>query len=48
MLTMGWNALGLAIFRGFHGGGDGLAWLLGMVVVGAVVWALVRPNKDAA
>jgi hypothetical protein len=45
MLTTGLNALALGYFRGFHGGGDGLVWLLGLVIVGAVVWALVKPNE---
>ncbi len=50
MLTTGSNALALAIFRGFHGGGDGLVWLLGLVIVGVLVWALIRPsgNNDPA
>jgi hypothetical protein len=45
MLTTGLNALGLVFFRGFHGGGDGLVWLFGLVIVGAVVWALVKPSE---
>jgi hypothetical protein len=44
MLTVGSNALALTYFRGFHGGG-GLVWLLGLVIVGAVVWALVKPSE---
>jgi hypothetical protein len=50
MLTTGLNALALGFFRGFHGGGDSLVWLFGLVIVGAVVWALVRPsgNNDPA
>jgi hypothetical protein len=33
MLTTGLNALALGFFRGFHGGGDSLVWLFGLVIV---------------
>ncbi|MGD0522075.1 MAG: hypothetical protein ABSA48_12530 [Terracidiphilus sp.] len=45
MLTTGLNALALGYFRGFHGGG-GLMWLFALLVVGALVWALVRPSGN--
>jgi hypothetical protein len=34
-------------FRLFHGGGagDGIVWILGLVIVGALVWALTRPER---
>jgi hypothetical protein len=41
------NALALMRFGGGHGGG--FVWtMLGLVVVGALVWALTRPDKNAA
>jgi hypothetical protein len=46
MLATGMNEMALAIFRGFHGGGDGLVWLLGLVIVGVLVYALVKPNGN--
>ncbi|MGA3263096.1 MAG: hypothetical protein ABSC47_03515 [Terracidiphilus sp.] len=50
MLTTGLNAMALARFGGFRffhggGGGDGLLWLFGLVVVGVLVWALTRPER---
>jgi hypothetical protein len=48
MLTTSTNALALIRFGGGHSGG--FVWtLLGLIVVGALVWALTRPaNKESA
>ena len=47
MLTTGLTAL--ALMRFGIGRGGGLMWLFALVVVGALVWALTRPNgKDPA
>jgi hypothetical protein len=45
MLTTSANALALMRFDGGHGGGFILT-LLGLVVIGALVWALTRPDRQ--
>ncbi len=44
MLVTGWIAL--ALMRIGIGRGDGLMWLLALVVIGALVWALTRPGGN--
>jgi hypothetical protein len=51
MLTAGLNALALVRFGGFrliHGGGGGgfAELLIGLAVIGVVVWAIARPGQS--